>query len=41
LLVACALAAPGEEALSDTLTTRFASFIQHAWNRMHSASGIS
>ena len=32
LLVACALAAPGEEALSDTLTTRFASFIQHAWN---------
>jgi hypothetical protein len=22
----------GEEALSDTLTTRFASFIQHAWN---------
>ncbi len=33
LLVACALAAPGEEALSDTLTTRFASFIQHAWNK--------
>jgi glycosyltransferase involved in cell wall biosynthesis len=32
LLVACALAAPGEEALSDTTTTRFASFIQHAWN---------
>jgi hypothetical protein len=32
LLVACVLAAPGEEALNDTLTTRFASFIQHVWN---------
>ena len=32
LLVACALGAPGEEQLSDALTTRFASFIQHSWN---------
>ena len=32
LLVACALGAPGEEPLSDALTTRFASFIQHSWN---------
>jgi glycosyltransferase involved in cell wall biosynthesis len=32
LLVACALCAPGEEPLADIFTTRFASFIQHAWN---------
>jgi hypothetical protein len=32
LLVACALGAPGEEPLADVLSTRFASFIQHAWN---------
>ncbi len=32
LLVACALNAPGEEPLSERLTARFASFIQHAWN---------
>ncbi len=32
LLVACALGAPGEEPLSDALTSRFASFIQHSWN---------
>jgi hypothetical protein len=32
LLLACALNAPGEEALSDRLTTRLAAFIQHAWN---------
>jgi len=32
LLVACALNAPGEQRLSETLTSRLAAFIQHAWN---------
>jgi len=32
LLVACALGAPGERSLPDVLTTRFAAFVQHAWN---------
>lgn len=32
LLLACALNAPGEESLSETLTARFAAFVQHAWN---------
>jgi glycosyltransferase involved in cell wall biosynthesis len=32
LLVACALNAPGEERLSETLTSRLAAFVQHAWN---------
>lgn len=32
LLVACALNAPGETPLPDVLTSRFAAFIQHAWN---------
>ena len=32
LLLACALDAPGETALPAALTTRFASFLQHAWN---------
>jgi glycosyltransferase involved in cell wall biosynthesis len=32
LLVACALNAPGEERLPETLTSRLASFVQHAWN---------
>jgi glycosyltransferase involved in cell wall biosynthesis len=32
LLVACALNAPGEKRLSETLTSRLASFVQHAWN---------
>ena len=32
LLLACALNTPGEERLSETLTARFASFVQHAWN---------
>jgi glycosyltransferase involved in cell wall biosynthesis len=32
LLVACALNAPGEKRLSETLTSRFAAFVQHAWN---------
>jgi glycosyltransferase involved in cell wall biosynthesis len=35
LLVACALNAPGEQRLSETLTSRFAAFIQHAWNPAH------
>jgi hypothetical protein len=33
LLVACALSTPGEEQLDDALTSRFASFIQHSWNK--------
>ena len=33
LLVACALGAPGEEQLEDALASRFASFIQNAWNK--------
>jgi hypothetical protein len=32
LLLACALNIPGELALSDLLTARFAAFVQHAWN---------
>jgi glycosyltransferase involved in cell wall biosynthesis len=32
LLVACALNAPGEERLAETLTSRLAAFVQHAWN---------
>lgn len=32
LLLSCALTSAGEEALPDMLTTRFAAFIQHAWN---------
>ena len=32
LLLACALNAPGEERLSESLTGRFAAFVQHAWN---------
>jgi hypothetical protein len=32
LLVSCALNAPGEQRLSETLTARFAAFVQHAWN---------
>ena len=32
LLVACALNAAGEEALSEILTARLAAFLQHAWN---------
>jgi glycosyltransferase involved in cell wall biosynthesis len=35
LLVACALNAPGEQPLSETLTSRLAAFIQHAWNPAH------
>jgi hypothetical protein len=32
LLLACALNNPGEQPLSDVLTSRFAAFVQHAWN---------
>jgi glycosyltransferase involved in cell wall biosynthesis len=32
LLLACALNNAGEQPLSDVLTTRFAAFVQHAWN---------
>ncbi len=32
LLLACALNSPGEQRLADTLTSRLASFVQHAWN---------
>jgi glycosyltransferase involved in cell wall biosynthesis len=32
LLVACALNVPGEERLAETLTSRLAAFVQHAWN---------
>lgn len=32
LLLACALNNPGEQRLPETLTARFAAFIQHAWN---------
>jgi glycosyltransferase involved in cell wall biosynthesis len=32
LLLACALNNAGEQPLSDGLTTRFAAFVQHAWN---------
>jgi glycosyltransferase involved in cell wall biosynthesis len=33
LLLACALGKPGETPLPDTVTSRFAAFLQHAWNR--------
>jgi hypothetical protein len=33
MLVACRLNRPGEQPLPDSLTARFAAFIQHAWNR--------
>lgn len=33
LLLACALNEPGEQPLADLLTSRFAAFVQHAWNR--------
>src|SRR5437660_11615 len=32
LLFSCALSSSGETQLSETMTTRFAAFIQHAWN---------
>jgi glycosyltransferase involved in cell wall biosynthesis len=32
LLLACALNEPGEEPLAELLTSRFAAFVQHAWN---------
>jgi len=32
LLLALALSAPGETPLSEVLTSRFAAFVQHAWN---------
>jgi glycosyltransferase involved in cell wall biosynthesis len=32
LLVACALNAPGETPMSESLCVRFAAFVQHAWN---------
>ena len=32
LIFACALGSPGEPRLAETLTARFAAFIQHAWN---------
>lgn len=32
LLLACALGKPGETPLPDALTSRFAAFLQHAWN---------
>ncbi len=32
LLLSCALASSGENHLPDKITTRFAAFIQHAWN---------
>lgn len=32
LLLACALNAPGETRLADAVTSRLASFVQHAWN---------
>ena len=32
LLLGCALGKPGESPLPDTLTSRFAAFLQHAWN---------
>jgi glycosyltransferase involved in cell wall biosynthesis len=35
LLFACALNAPGEQRLSETLTSRLAAFVQHAWNPAH------
>jgi glycosyltransferase involved in cell wall biosynthesis len=35
LLVACALNAAGEQRLPETLTSRFAAFVQHSWNPAH------
>jgi glycosyltransferase involved in cell wall biosynthesis/uncharacterized membrane protein len=32
LLLACALNTPGETRLSEVMTSRFAAFVQHAWN---------
>ncbi|MGX9391882.1 glycosyltransferase family 4 protein [Nitrobacteraceae bacterium UC4446_H13] len=32
LLLACSLNSPGERRLSEELTSRFAAFVQHAWN---------
>jgi glycosyltransferase involved in cell wall biosynthesis len=32
LLLACALNTPGEQRLPEVLTSRFAAFVQHAWN---------
>jgi glycosyltransferase involved in cell wall biosynthesis len=32
LLVTCALGKPGEQCLPETVTNRFAAFVQHAWN---------
>jgi len=32
LLLACALNEPGERPLADSMTGRFAAFVQHAWN---------
>jgi glycosyltransferase involved in cell wall biosynthesis len=32
LMLACALNNPGEQQLPEALTTRFAAFVQHAWN---------
>lgn len=32
LLLACALNTPGEQRLSEALTSRLAAFVQHAWN---------
>jgi glycosyltransferase involved in cell wall biosynthesis len=32
LLLACALNGPGEQPLPEILTSRFAAFVQHAWN---------
>lgn len=32
MLLACALNSPGEQPMSEVLTTRFAAFVQHAWN---------
>ena len=32
LLLACAIGKSGEQRLPETLTTRFAAFIEHAWN---------
>jgi len=32
LLLSCALNTPGEERLTEALTSRFAAFVQHAWN---------
>jgi glycosyltransferase involved in cell wall biosynthesis len=33
LLLSCALGQPGEQPLPEALTSRFAAFVQHAWNR--------